>query len=76
MTDAHDPLVVRAGSGQAPPSAAHTSQEDRHFRYKVCKFNNMYGLVTREPVVVKRNLSLKELFDAVQECQVCSCFSA
>ena len=76
MTDAHDPMVAGAGNGRAPLRAALASEEDRHFLYTVCKFNNMYGLATREPLVAKHKLSLKALFDAVQECQVCLCFSA
>lgn len=76
MTDAHDPMVVGAGNGRAPPRAAHTSEQDRQFMYTVCKFNNMYGLSTREPLVAKQKLSLRALYMAVQECEVCSCLSA
>ena len=76
MIDAHDPMVAGAGNGGAPPRAPLASEEDRHFLYTVCKFNNMYGLETREPLVAKRKLSWKALFDAVQECQVCLWFRA
>ena len=76
MTDAHDPMVAGAGNSRAPLHAMLASEEDRHFLYTLCKFNNMYGLDTRELSVAKRKLSWKALFDAVQECQVCLWFRA
>lgn len=76
MTDAHDPMVLGAGNGRAPPRAAHTSEEDRRFLRGVQEFNKAYRVLSRTPLVAKQELSLKALFKAVQDCEVCPCFSA
>jgi len=76
MTDAHDPMVVGAGNGRAPPRAAHTSEEDRLFLRAVREFNEAYRVLSRTPLVAKKELSLKALYEAVQDCEVCSCSSA
>ena len=76
MTDAHDPMVVGAGNGRAPPRAAHMSEEDRLFLHKVADFNKAYRVLSRTPLVAKQELSLKALFEAVQDCEVCLCCRA
>ena len=76
MTEAHDPMVVGAGNGRAPLRAAHTSEEDRRFLHTVVEFNRAYHVLSRTPLVAKKELSLKALFEAVQDCEVCSCSSA
>ena len=78
MTDAHDPMVVGAGRGLALERVVHTSEseQDTQFLYNLFEFNNMYGFRTRQPFVDKQELSLRALYMAVQECQVCLCLCA
>lgn len=76
MACAKDPIAGDASNVQVRADVSYFLSESRMFMDKVNRFNATYGVVTsRNPLVVKRELSLFVLFKlVVQNYQVCPYF--